>query len=196
VGYVGPQVGEQLRNRGIMSVLLSMMAIMAYIAFRFQAKYAPGAVISSMHDLAIVMGYYVVTGHEFNLTSIAVLLTVVGYSVNDKVVVYDRVREIERRGTGKPLDQVINAAINQTLSRTIIASGATALSLIGLLIYGVGSIQDFAGAMLVGIVSGTYSSIYIAGPIAIWTDRWQARKNARPASRKAAARPAPTVAAR
>jgi preprotein translocase subunit SecF len=172
VEYVGPQVGEQLRNRGIMAVLLSMLAMAIYIAFRFQPKFAPGAVVSLVHDVAVVMGYYVVTGREFNLTSIAVLLTIVGYSINDTIVVYDRVRELEARKTGRSLEQLINDATNQCLSRTFITSGVTALSLIGLLIYGVGSIQDFAGAMMVGIVTGTYSSIYVAGPFAIWTDRW------------------------
>lgn len=172
VEYVGPQVGQQLRNRGVMAVLFAMIGIVIYVAFRFQPKFAPGALMATLHDVAVVMGYYVVTGREFNLTSIAVLLTMVGFSINDTIVVYDRVREIEGRRTGKSLEQMINQALNETLSRTLITSGVTALSLIGLLVYGVGSIQDFAGAMLVGIVSGTYSTIYIAGPFAIWTDRW------------------------
>ena len=178
VEYVGPQVGEQLRNRGIMAVLLSMAAILLYVAFRFQPKYAPGGVIALFHDITFVMGFYVVTGAEFNLTSIAVLLTIVGYSINDTIVIFDRVREIEGRKTGRSLTDIINTALNETLSRTIITSSVTALSLLGLLVYGVGTLWDFAAAMLVGLVSGTYSTIWIASPFAIWIDRWLKQREA------------------
>ncbi len=182
VEYVGPQVGAQLRNRGIMAVLLSLVAILIYVAFRFQPTFAPGGVIALFHDVSIVMAYYVVTGREFNLTSIAVLLTIVGYSINDTIVIFDRVREVVARRTGKPLPEIINLALNETLSRTLITAGVTALSLIGLFVYGVGSIKDFAAAMLVGLVSGTYSTIYVASPFAVWIDGWAKRREAAKAS--------------
>lgn len=182
VEYVGPQVGEQLRNRGIMAVILSMAAILLYVAFRFQPKYAPGGVIALFHDLTFVMGYYVVTGAEFNLTSIAVLLTIVGYSINDTIVIFDRVREIEARKTGRSLTDIINAALNETLSRTLITSFLTALSLVGLLVFAVGTLWDFAAAMLVGLISGTYSTIYIASPFAIWIDNWLKKREAQQAA--------------
>jgi preprotein translocase subunit SecF len=176
--YVGPQVGEQLRNKGIASLLLAMIAILIYVAFRFDLKFGPGALVASVHDVIMVAGYYLVTRREFNLTSIAVLLTILGYSINDTIVIYDRIREEMSRYKGKPLAEIINIAINDTLSRTILTSGVTALSLVGLLIFGVGEIFDFAAAMLFGIFVGTYSSVYIASPLTIWLDEREAAKGA------------------
>jgi preprotein translocase subunit SecF len=177
--YVGPQVGKQLRNRGVMALLYSMLAILVYVAFRFDFKFGPGALLAMLHDVIMVCGYYLVTRHEFNLTSIAALLTIVGYSVNDTIVIYDRIREDMAKYKGKPLAEVINIAVNDTLARTILTSGVTALSLIGLLIFGVGEIRDFAWAMLVGIVVGTYSSVYIASPLTIWLDERAAARESR-----------------
>lgn len=176
VDYVGPQVGKQLRNRGILALLYAMLAILVYVAFRFDFKFAPGALLALVHDAIMVAGYYVVTRREFNLTSIAVLLTVIGYSINDTIVIYDRIREEMVRFKGKPLPEIINIAVNDTLSRTILTGGVTALSLVGLLIFGVGEIFDFSAAMLVGIVVGTYSSVYIASPLTIWLDERAAAK--------------------
>lgn len=170
VDYVGPQVGKQLRNRGVMALVYSMVAILIYVAFRFDFKFGPGALLAMLHDVIMVAGYYLVSRREFNLTSIAALLTIVGYSVNDTIVIYDRIREDMAKYKGKPLPEVINIAVNDTLGRTILTSGVTALSLIGLLIFGVGEIFDFAMAMLVGILVGTYSSVYIASPVVIWLD--------------------------
>ncbi|MFP2929533.1 protein translocase subunit SecF [Pyxidicoccus sp. 3LG] len=179
VDYVGPQVGKQLRNRGIMALLYSMVAILIYVAFRFDFKFGPGALLAMVHDVIMVAGYYLVTRREFNLTAIAALLTVVGYSVNDTIVIYDRIREDMAKFKGKPFAEVINIAVNDTLGRTILTSTTTALSLIGLLIFGVGEIFDFAAAMLVGIVVGVYSTIYIASPLTIWLDERAAAKAAR-----------------
>lgn len=170
IEFVGPQVGKQLRNRGILSVVYAAFAILAYIAFRFDTRFAPGAVIAMAHDIIVVLGYYVVSRREFNLTSVAVLLTIVGYSVNDTIVIYDRIRENMAKKKGLALPQLINVSLNETLARTILTSFATGLSLIGLLVFGVGQIWDFAAAMLVGIVTGTYSSIYIASPVTIWLE--------------------------
>jgi preprotein translocase subunit SecF len=130
----------------------------------------PGVAVGLVHDIVMVLGYYVLTRREFNLTAIAALLTALGYSLNDRIVVYDRIREEMGRYKGKPLSEIINIAINATLSRTILTSSVTALSLVGLLVFGVGEIFDFAAAMLVGILVGTYSSIYIASPLTIWMD--------------------------
>jgi preprotein translocase subunit SecF len=176
VDYVGPQVGRQLRNRGIMALVYAMVAILVYVAFRFDFKFGPGALVAMVHDVVMVSGYFLLTRREFNLTSIAVLLTVIGYSINDTIVIYDRIREEMARYKGKPLPEIINIAVNDTLSRTILTSGVTALSLVGLLIFGVGEIWDFAMAMLVGIIVGTYSSVYIASPLTIWLDERSAAK--------------------
>jgi preprotein translocase subunit SecF len=179
--YVGPQIGKQLRNKGVGSLLYAMVAILIYVAFRFDFRFAPGAILAMLHDVIMAAGYYFVAGffhREFNLTSIAALLTVIGYSVNDTIVIYDRIREEMVKFKGKPLPEIINIAINDTLSRTILTSGVTALSLVGLLIFGVGEIWDFAMAMLVGIIVGTYSSVYIASPLTIWLDE-RAERNAK-----------------
>src|SRR6266851_5575005 len=176
VDYVGPQVGKQLRNKGIMSLVYAMVMILIYVAFRFDFKFGPGALVAMVHDVIMVSGYFLVTRREFNLTSIAVLLTIIGYSINDTIVVYDRIREEMVRYKGTPLPEIINIAVNDTLSRTILTSGVTALSLVGLLIFGVGEIWDFAMAMLVGIIVGTYSSVYIASPLTIWLDERAAAK--------------------
>jgi preprotein translocase subunit SecF len=178
VDYVGPQVGNQLRNKGIAALLYAMLAILVYVAFRFDFKFGPGALVAMVHDVIMVSGYYLVSRREFNLTSIAVLLTITGYSINDTIVIYDRIREEMARYKGKPLPEIINIAVNDTLSRTILTSGVTALSLVGLLIFGVGEIWDFAMAMLVGIIVGTYSSVYIASPLTIWLDERAAKKKA------------------
>jgi preprotein translocase subunit SecF len=170
VDYVGPQIGRQLRNQGVSALVLAMFAILLYVAFRFDLKFGPGALVAMVHDVIMVAGYFLISRREFNLTSIAVLLTILGYSINDTIVIYDRIREEMVKYKGKPLAEIINIAVNDTLSRTILTSGVTALSLIGLLVFGVGEIFDFAAAMLVGIVVGTYSSVYIASPLVIWLD--------------------------
>jgi preprotein translocase subunit SecF len=176
--YVGPQVGKQLRNKGLMALIWAMLFILIYVAFRFDLKFGPGALLAMLHDVIMVAGYFLVTRREFNLTSIAVLLTIIGYSINDTIVIYDRIREEMVKYKGKPLPEIINIAVNDTLARTILTSGVTALSLVGLLVYGVGEIFDFAAAMLLGIVVGTYSSVYIASPLVIWLDEREHEKEA------------------
>ena len=176
--YVGPQVGKQLRIDGILAVLYAMGMILVYVGFRFDFRFSPGVVIALIHDAIVTLGFFVVSRHEFNLTSVTVILTVVGYSVNDTIVIYDRIRENAKRHKGKPLRDLINLSINEMLGRTILTSGATALSLVGLILYGVGTIQDFALAMLVGIISGTYSTWYIASPMTIWIEEHMAQRKA------------------
>jgi len=174
--YVGPQVGKQLRTDGILAVLYAMGMILVYVGFRFDFRFSPGVIIALVHDAIITLGFFVVSRHEFNLTSITVILTVVGYSVNDTIVVYDRIRENAKKHKGKSLRDMVNLSINEMLGRTILTSGATALSLVGLLIYGVGTIWDFAAGMLVGIVSGTYSTWFIASPMTIWLEEHMAQR--------------------
>ncbi|KFE66592.1 protein translocase subunit SecF [Hyalangium minutum] len=176
VDYVGPQVGKQLRNKGVAALVYAMVAILVYVAFRFDFKFGPGALLAMLHDVVMVAGFYLVSRREFNLTAIAALLTIIGYSVNDTIVIYDRIREDMAKYKGKPLPEVINIAVNDTLARTVLTSFVTALSLVGLLIFGVGEIWDFAMAMLVGIIVGTYSSVYIASPLIIWLDERAAAK--------------------
>ncbi|MFL5375201.1 MAG: protein translocase subunit SecF, partial [Myxococcales bacterium] len=145
-----------------------------------------------IHDAIVTLGFFVVSRHEFNLTSVTVILTVVGYSVNDTIVIYDRIRENNKRYKGqKTLRDLINLSINEMLGRTILTSGATALSLVGLIIYGVGTIQDFALAMLVGIISGTYSTWYIASPMTIWLEEHMTQRRMIEAEKKPKTKPPP-----
>jgi preprotein translocase subunit SecF len=168
--YVGPAVGRELRVQGLKAILLAMALIVVYVGFRFDFRFAPGVVIALVHDAVVTLGYFAFSGREFNLTSIAVILTVVGYSVNDTVVIYDRIRENMGKLRGKSLGEIVNLSINEVLGRTFLTSFATALSLVGLLVYGVGTIFDFSMGMLVGIISGTYSTWFIAAPMTIWLE--------------------------
>ena len=186
VEYVGPAVGRELRNQGIKAVLYAMALIVVYVGLRFDFRFSPGVIIAILHDAVITLGYFAFAGREFNLTSVAVILTVVGYSVNDTVVVYDRIRENQGKYKGKKLSDLVNLSINEVLGRTFLTSFATALSLAGLLVYGVGTIFDFAMAMLIGIVSGTYSTWFIAAPMTIWLEeRAERRRAGVPEARKA-----------
>jgi preprotein translocase subunit SecF len=176
VEYVGPAVGRELRNQGFKAVLYAMGLIVVYIGLRFDFRFGPGVIIALIHDAIITLGYYAFTGREFNLTSVAVILTIVGYSVNDTVVIYDRIRENQGKLKGKKLADLVNLSINEVLGRTFLTSFATALSLVGLLIYGVGTLFDFAAAMLMGIISGTYSTWFIAAPMTIWLEERAEKK--------------------
>jgi len=183
VEYVGPAVGRELRTQGFKAIIFAMALIVAYIGLRFDFRFSPGVIIAMLHDAVITLGYYAFTGREFNLTSIAVILTIVGYSVNDTVVIYDRIRENQAKLKGRSLSEIVNVSINETLGRTFLTSFATALSLIGLLVLGVGTIWDFAMAMMVGLVSGTYSTWFIAAPMTIWFEDRLARRKALAAGR-------------
>jgi preprotein translocase subunit SecF len=176
VEYVGPAVGRELRNQGFKAVLYAMALIVLYVGLRFDFRFSPGVIIALLHDAILTLGYFGFTGREFNLTSVAVILTIVGYSVNDTVVVYDRIRENQGKYKGKKLADLVNESINEVLGRTFLTSFATALSIVGLLVYGVGTIFDFAAALLVGIVSGTYSTWFIAAPMTIWLEERAAKK--------------------
>lgn len=169
---VGPKAGEQLRNDGIKSVTFAMLLIMLFIALRFDFRYAPGAVLAILHDVTIAAGVFVLFRIEFNLPAIAALLTITGYSVNDTIVVYDRMRELSARHKDKPLAEIANRAINEMLGRTLLTSLTTLLAITSLLVLGGGQIRGFAVALFTGVVVGTYSSIYVAAPLVLWMDRW------------------------
>ncbi len=196
VEYVGPAVGRELRNQGFKAILYAMGLIVVYVGLRFDFRFSPGVIIAIIHDAVISLGYYAFSGREFNLTSVAVILTVIGYSVNDTVVVYDRIRENQGRYKGKRLADLVNLSINEVLGRTFLTSFATALSLVGLLVYGVGTIFDFAMAMLVGIVSGTYSTWFIAAPMTIWLEERSLRKRGVEPAERVSAAPEKPVAER
>jgi len=169
VEYVGPQVGKELARAGIMAVLIAMVAILLYVTFRFEFRYAVGADLALVHDTSIVLGAFALTGMEFNLTVVAGLLTVIGYSLNDTIVIFDRIREMmaanRKKKNPEAEDATSNLAINQTLSRSIITSFTLFLVVLALFFLGGEVIHGFAFSLLVGVVVGTYSSIYIASPI-------------------------------
>jgi preprotein translocase subunit SecF len=171
VEWIGPKAGAQLRDAAIKSILISLLVIMVYVAVRFDMRFAPGGIIALMHDVGIALGMVVLTGREITLSTVAAMLTIVGYSITDTVVVYDRIRENLNKHRGMSFPEIINLSISEMLSRTIIVSGVTALSLVCFLIWGTGVIKDFAFALLVGLVVGTYSSIYIAAPFTEWVDK-------------------------
>ena len=170
VEWVGPKAGKQLRDSARNSVALAIVFIMLYLAFRFDLRFAPGVVLACVHDAVVVLGAFVIFHKEVTLSTIAAVLTIVGYSMNDTVVVYDRIRENLGKHRGKSFSDIINLSISETLSRTILTSGATMLSVLAFFIWGTGVIKDFAFAMVVGIIAGTYSSIYVAAPLTEWID--------------------------
>jgi preprotein translocase subunit SecF len=184
---VTPQIGRELRSKGISAVVLSLIGMLAYIWFRFELRFGIGALMAVIHDVFITLGLFVWMGFEFNLTTIAAFLTLVGYSVNDSVVVFDRVRENLMRSRSKPLIDVMDLSINQMLSRTILTSGTTLLTVGSLLFLGGEVLRGFAFIMTVGVIAGTYSSIYIASPFALlWEDLFGRAARAKRASAQSA----------
>ena len=165
---VGATVGDELKSDGIIAVLFVIIGIMIYIGIRFEWRFAVAAIASEIHDTLITVGFYAITQHEFDITVLASVLAVVGYSINDKVVVFDRVRELFRSlRKGEPVD-ILNKAINSTLSRTIITALFTAVTMIALYFFGGPVVHGFALTMIIGIVVGTLSSIFFASPILLW----------------------------
>jgi preprotein translocase subunit SecF len=168
VGSVGAKAGKELRDNGIISLLAAIGFIMLYILVRFDFRYGPGTVIALLHDAFVVMGAFALTYKEFSLTTIAAILTVIGYSMNDTIVVFDRIRENTTRLRDKKFSEVVNISVNETLSRTILTSATVFLVTLAMNIWGTGVIRDFAFAMNVGVIVGTYSSIFVASPVLIW----------------------------
>ncbi|XOV90240.1 MAG: protein translocase subunit SecF [Pseudomonadota bacterium] len=163
--FVGPAVGEELTNQGGIGLLTAMAMVMIYIAFRFQLKFAVGAVVALIHDVTVILGLFSIAHWDFDLTVLAAILAVIGYSLNDTIVVSDRIRENFRRmRRGSPTD-IINASLNQTLGRTLVTSLTTLLVLVALYALGGEMIRGFAEALIIGVVVGTYSSIYVAANV-------------------------------
>ena len=161
---VGPKVGSELRRQGFIAIASTLALILVYVAFRFDLSFAPGAVLALFHDVTIVCGVFVLTQHEFNLPMIGALLTIIGYSLNDTIVIYDRIRENMTRYRRKDLALLINDSINETMRRTLATSTTTALGMLAFLFFGGPVIETFALAILMGVVVGTYSTIFVASP--------------------------------
>lgn len=168
VEVVGPQVSQELIQGGIVAVVLSIFAILVYLWFRFEWQFAIGAILATIHDLVLTIGFFAVTQLEFSLSSVAAVLTIVGYSLNDTVVVFDRIRETLRRYKKMDLSELIDLAINQTLSRTILTAMTTLLALIALALFGGEVIRTFTLAMIFGVIVGIFSSVFIAAPVLIY----------------------------
>ena len=175
VEMVGPKVGRDLREKALLSILYAVIGIVIYISWRFEFQYAIAAIIALMHDVLVTMGAFSILDKEFTLVIVAAFLTIIGYSLNDTIVVFDRIRENLRRKGKLSLSEIINSSINQTLSRTLLTSGTTLLVVLALFFFGGEIIHDFSFALLVGVFVGTYSSIFIASVFLVY---WASRKTA------------------
>jgi preprotein translocase subunit SecF len=171
VEWVGPKAGQQLRDAAVKSLLWALLFIMAYVAMRFDLRFAPGGVIALIHDALITVLIFVIIRREVNLSTVAALLTILGYSINDTIVIFDRIRENMTRMRDMSMFDLINVSTTQTLSRSLLTSFVTLLSVIPFLIWGTPVIKDFALALVIGMVVGSYSTIYIAAPLTEWMDR-------------------------
>ncbi len=188
VQVVGPTVGKQLEKQALLATLYSMLGMLIYLWFRFQLIYGVAAVVACFHDTLITVGAFALTGQEISLTVIAAILTLVGYSMNDTIVVFDRIRENLRLSRRESLPDVVNRSINQTLSRTVLTSGLTFLTVLSLYIFGGQVLHGFSFALVVGILIGTYSSIAVAAPMLVAWQEWRAKKGkatALPAAKRA-----------
>ena len=175
VEMVGPKVGRDLREKALLSILYAIIGIVIYISWRFEVQYAIAAIIALIHDVLVTMGAFSIFDKEFTLVIVAAFLTIIGYSLNDTIVVFDRIRENLRRKGKSSMSEMINMSINQTLSRTLLTSGTTLLVVIALFFFGGEIIHDFSFALLVGIFIGTYSSVFIASVFLVY---WDSRKTA------------------
>ncbi len=196
VDIVGPNVGAQLRRQAILATLYALAGMLVYIAFRFEWVYGAAAVIAVFHDVLITLGFFSLFHYEISLTVIAALLTLVGYSMNDTIVIFDRVRENLRLMRREPFPEIVNRSINQTLSRTILTSGLTFLTVLVLYLMGGDVLRAFSFAMVVGVVVGTYSSFGIAAPIVVFWNKYHGGQGAAVRAGSAAGKRAPAVARR
>ncbi|MGO8759682.1 MAG: protein translocase subunit SecF [Terracidiphilus sp.] len=176
VDVVGPTVGQQLKTKATQAVLWSMLGMLVYLWFRFQFIYGVAAVVACFHDTLITVGAFALAGREITLTVIAAILTLVGYSMNDTIVVFDRIRENLRLSRREPLTDLVNRSINQTLSRTVLTSGLTFITVLSLFIFGGQVLNGFSFALVIGILIGTYSSIAIAAPMLVAWQEWRSGK--------------------
>ena len=176
LSVVGPTVGKQLQEKAIQATLLSLAGMLVYLWFRFQLIYGVAAVVACFHDTLITVGAFALTNQEISLTVVAAILTLIGYSMNDTIVVFDRIRENLRLSRRESLPDVVNRSINQTLSRTVLTSGLTFLTVLSLFIFGGQVLRGFSFALVIGILIGTYSSIAIAAPMLVAWQEWRARR--------------------
>jgi len=176
---VGPAIGADLRRKGAYATLASLVGITGYIAFRFRPSFAAGAIAATLHDILVTVSLLTFSGYDLSLNVVAAILTITGYSVNDTIVTFDRVRENLRTMPRTSLEHVVNTAVNQTLGRTIITAGTTFLAVLALFMFGGDVLHGFAFAMLVGIVSGTYSTVFIAAAISIMLSKQRHRDTVR-----------------
>lgn len=181
---VGPQVGKDLRNQGLMALLFAIAGMLVYVSFRFEFRFGVGAVIALAHDVLITIAAFSLLNKEIDLTVVAALLTIIGYSVNDTVVICDRIRENMGKHPKEDLTHLINRSVNETLSRTIMTTGVTLLSVVALYLFGGAVIRNFAFAMLIGMVAGVYSTIFVASPVIIYWENFRKRKAAADAAGK------------
>jgi preprotein translocase subunit SecF len=169
--WIGPRAGAQLRDSAIKSLVISIVFIMFYVAFRFDLRFAPGGVLALIHDALGMIGFLILFGKEINLTTVAATLTIIGFSVNDTVVIFDRVRENLGKLRGASFRSLINISTSEMLGRTLLTNGTVQTSMLAFFIWGTGTLKDFALALTIGMVLGTYSSIYVALPVTEWLDR-------------------------
>lgn len=179
VEMVGPQVGKDLRQKGLMAILYAMIGILIYVTWRFEFRFAVGAILALVHDVLITLGIFSLSGKEIDLPIIAAFLAIIGYSLNDTIIVYDRIRENQGKHGKQGLEFLINRSINETLSRTLLTSGTTLLVVLALFIFGGGVIHNFAFALLIGVLIGTFSSIFVASPLLIFWQNYRARAKAK-----------------
>ncbi|HXG49634.1 MAG TPA: protein translocase subunit SecD, partial [Methylomirabilota bacterium] len=184
---VGASVGREIQRSAIIATLLAMFGILLYVAFRYELSFSVGAIVAIVHDVLMTTGWYFLAGKELNGTTIAALLTIIGFSINDTIVIFDRVREDLKLGVRGTFKEILNHALNQCLSRTIITSGTVLMSTLALYLFGGGVINDFAFCLLVGIITGTYSTIYIASAIVLWWHKGERPKMAAQVQMEAAA---------
>jgi preprotein translocase subunit SecF len=194
--FVGPVIGADLQRKGLYATLASIVGITLYISFRFRPSFALGAIVATFHDILVTLAFLAFFGYELSLNIVAAILTITGYSVNDTIVIFDRVRENFRTMRKDALEEVVNTAVNQTLSRTIITAGTTFLSVLALYVFGGEVLHGFAFTMLVGIISGTYSTIFIAAAIAIMLSQRKKTPRTAPSSQPATQTPRPRAKGR
>jgi preprotein translocase subunit SecF len=194
---VSPQVGSELRNRAVWATLLACAGMLIFVAYRFKSLgFGIGGVVAVFHDVVITLGIFSLMQWEINLTVVAALLTLVGFSMNDTIVIFDRVRELLRTKRRDPLEKLTNDAVNETMSRTVITNGTAFLTVLALVLFGGEVLKSFSWALLIGIIVGTYSTIYVASPVMLWWEAWRANKRKSLAAapvRSGASAPAGTV---
>ncbi|MEZ4600514.1 MAG: protein translocase subunit SecF [Syntrophotaleaceae bacterium] len=181
VEMVGPQVGKDLRKKGLMAIVYAMVGILIYVTWRFEFRFAVGAILALVHDVMITLGAFSLFNKEIDLPIIAAFLAIIGYSLNDTIIVYDRIRENMGKHAKDGFADIINRSINETLSRTFLTSGTTLLVVLALFLFGGGVIHNFAFALLVGIIVGTYSSIFVASPLLLFWENYRAQRKTRTA---------------